>query len=91
MMQARQFPPQLLQALVVQPRADDTFPLRGLGLANFPHPVLAAHDQEFVPKVPELFLETGVFNCLVLMVTATLGALAACTDAHPKLLVKIRS
>jgi hypothetical protein len=45
-----------------------------------------------VPDVSELFLKTGfVFSCLVMMLGATLGALAALTGAHVKpLLIEIR-
>jgi hypothetical protein len=62
------------------------------GHAGLAHAALAAHDQEFVPDVPELFLKMGfVFSCLVMMLGATLGALAGLTGAHVKpLLVEIR-
>jgi hypothetical protein len=44
-----------------------------------------------VPNVPELFFRTSfIFGRLVLMLVATLCALAAFTSAHLKLLVKIR-
>jgi len=53
------------------------------GYAGFAHPSLAAHDQEFMPDVAQLFLKMGfVFSCLGLMSGATLGALAALTSAH---------
>jgi len=45
-----------------------------------------------MPDMPELLLKTGfVFSCLVMMLGLTLGASAALTGAHVKLLlVEIR-
>ena len=46
-------------------------------------PALVALDQEFVPDLPELLLNTGfVFPCLAVMLGVTLPAWAALTGAH---------
>ena len=59
---------------------------------GFSYSALAAPDQEFVLKAMELFFKTQfVCNCLLLLLIATLGALADFTGAPLNLLVKIRS